>query len=664
VRTLNLGILAHVDAGKTSLTERLLHSAGVIDELGRVDNGNTQTDSLELERARGITIKTAVASFAIGDVTVNLIDTPGHPDFIAEVERALRVLDGAVLVISAVEGVQAQTRILMRALQRLGVPTLIFINKIDRRGASAAVVTAEITAKLTTSAVAMGHVTSEGGPQAGFTPFDPGDDAFHAGLVDLLAGNDDDLLADYVMTESSVTTDRLRQTLADQTNAALVHPVYAGSAITGAGIDTLTAAISELLPAVALDGEGPVAGNVFKVDRSPAGEKIAYVRMRSGTVRTRDRIQVGHSADGAKVTAIDVFDRGAAQRREAIVAGQIGLLWGLTGVQVGDVIAGTGEQDTSQPSAPFHFAPPTLETVVVPRRAADKTALHGALNHLAEQDPLIDVRQDDVRGEISLSLYGEVQKEVIGATLRQEFGVEVEFRESTTIYTERVAGMGADAEFIGRGDNPFRASVGLRIEPGAPDSGVRFDLDIELGSLPYSFIKAVEETARRTLEQGLFGWQVSDCRVTMTHSGYVPPPPYGWSAFSSSAGDFRNLTPLVLMDALRQAGTQVHEPIHRFRIEAPVDALPAIQAALPTLRAVPGPPVLVGTSYVVEGQIPAARIHNLTQQLPTLTGGEGVLENTFDHYRPVAGRPPSRPRTDHNPLDRKEYLLHVRRRIQ
>src|ERR671911_2724945 len=133
--TLNLGILAHVDAGKTSLTERLLHAAGVIDEIGSVDDGSTQTDSLALERRRGITIKSAVVSFAVGGVTVNLIDTPGHPDFIAEVERVLGVLDGAVLVVSAVEGVQAQTRLLMRALQRLRVPTLIFVNKIDRRGA-------------------------------------------------------------------------------------------------------------------------------------------------------------------------------------------------------------------------------------------------------------------------------------------------------------------------------------------------------------------------------------------------------------------------------------------------------------------------------------------------------------------------------------------------
>src|SRR6266496_3473866 len=165
-KTLNFGILAHVDAGKTTLTERLLYAAGVIDEIGSVDDGTTQTDSLALERQRGITIKSAVVSFAIGDIAVNLIDTPGHPDFIAEVERALIVLDGAVLVISAVEGVQPQTRILMRALRRLRIPTLLFINKIDRRGADDERVLGEIAERLHVTGVRMGTTRDLGTREA------------------------------------------------------------------------------------------------------------------------------------------------------------------------------------------------------------------------------------------------------------------------------------------------------------------------------------------------------------------------------------------------------------------------------------------------------------------------------------------------------------------
>src|SRR2546429_5968436 len=224
MRTLNLGILAHVDAGKTTLTERLLYAAGVIDQIGSVDAGTTQTDSLALERQRGITIKSAVVSFAVGDVTVNLIDTPGHPDFIAEVERVLSVLDGAVLVISAVEGVQAQTRVLMRALRRLRIPTLIFVNKIDRAGAQYERVLEGISGKLTPTIVPMGSVNGLGTRTAGFSPYTATDAEFTSKLVDLLADHDDALLVAYVDDETAVSYRQLRAELAAQTRRAWVQP--------------------------------------------------------------------------------------------------------------------------------------------------------------------------------------------------------------------------------------------------------------------------------------------------------------------------------------------------------------------------------------------------------------------------------------------------------
>ena len=251
VSTLNLGILAHVDAGKTSLTERLLYAAGVIDEIGSVDAGSTQTDSLALERQRGITIKSAVVSFAIGDVTVNLIDTPGHPDFIAEVERVLGVLDGAVLVISAVEGVQAQTRVLMRALQRLRHPDAD-LRQQDRpaRGARPAGCCDEIAARLTPADRRDG-TRRPGERRAAFVPYGAGDPAFTARLVDLLAEHDDALLAAYVGDETGSATGGCGRRWPRRPGAALVHPVFFGSAITGAGVDELIAGIAELLPAAA-----------------------------------------------------------------------------------------------------------------------------------------------------------------------------------------------------------------------------------------------------------------------------------------------------------------------------------------------------------------------------------------------------------------------------
>jgi ribosomal protection tetracycline resistance protein len=660
VSRLNLGILAHVDAGKTTLTERLLYAAGVIDEIGSVDDGSTQTDSLALERRRGITIKSAVVSFAVDGVTVNLIDTPGHPDFIAEVERVLSVLDGAVLVISAVEGVQTQTRLLMRALRRLGIPTLLFVNKIDRGGADTDRTLRGIAETLTPAIVPMGSAGGLGTRGASFTPYGAADAVDR--LVDLLAEHDDALLAAWVDDEAALPWRRLRGELAAQTGRALVHPVFCGSAITGAGVDALIAGIGELLPAAGGDAGGPVSGTVFKVERGPGGEKVAYVRMFSGTVRVRDRLRFGRDGEG-RVTAIAVFERGPARRRGSLAAGQIGKLWGLDGVRIGDPV---GTPPAAR-AARHRFAPPTLETVVVPCRPADKGALHAALAQLAEQDPLIDLRQDDLRQELSVSLYGEVQKEVIQATLADDFGVEVEFRESTTICIERPAGTGAAAELLHKEPNPFLATVGLRVEPAAAGSGVSFRIEAELGSMPLAFFRAVEDTVRATLHQGLHGWEVTDCTVTMTHSGYLGKHGLGHQYFnksmSSTGEDFRGLTPLVLMRALRRAGTVVHEPIHRFRLDLPADTLGAVLPVLARLRAVPGAPVARGSWYLLEGAIPAARVHELQRELPALTRGEGVLESAFDHYQPVRGPVPTRPRTDHNPLDRQEYLLHVMRRV-
>ncbi|GGZ95950.1 tetracycline resistance protein, tetM/tetO subfamily [Streptomyces bluensis] len=656
---LNLGILAHIDAGKTSLTERLLHAVGVIDEIGSVDDGNTQTDSLALEQRRGITIKSAVVSFEIDDVTVNLIDTPGHPDFIAEVERVLGVLDGAVLVVSAVEGVQAQTRVLMRTLQRLRIPTLIFVNKIDRRGARPGEVLRNVSARLTPAVVAMGEVGQAGSRDARFTPFD----GYRPRLLELLAEHDDGLLAAYVDDEVTVPYDRLHTELAAQTAQALVHPVFFGSAITGAGIGELVAGVRQLLPCAKGDAEGPLSGTVFKVERGAAGEKIAYVRMFSGTLRTRERITFRDGEPEGRVTAIDVFERGSAVRAAAVAAGRIARLRGLADVRIGDAI-GVPRKGTDE----HHFAPPTLETVVVPVRSRDKGALHTALTQLAEQDPLINLRHDGIRQEISVSLYGEVQKEVIQATLADAFGLDVTFRETTPLCVERLTGTGAAVEFNKKDGNPFLATVGLRVDPAPVGSGVEFRLEVELGSMPYAFFKAVEDTVRETLTQGVHGWQIPDCTVTMTHSGYSPRQSHAHQRFdksmSSTGADFRGLTPLVLTTALLRAGTRVHEPLHRFRLDVPADTLGAILPVLAKLRAVPRSTRTLGPVAVLEGWVPAAQVHGLEQRLPGLTRGEGELESVFDHYAPVVpGAVPERPRTDHNPLDRGEYLLNLTRRV-
>jgi ribosomal protection tetracycline resistance protein len=400
-----------------------------------------------------------------------------------------------------------------------------------------------------------------------------------------------------------------------------------------------------------------------------------------------------------------VFDRGPAVQSAAVAAGQIGKLWGLGDIQIGDTVrvvetstashrpgangcrgpepsngwepAGgsgrkpepgecrepqPGECREPEPGDCRYFAPPTLETVVVPCRLADKGALHLALSQLAEQDPLINLRQDDRRGEMYVSLYGEVQKEVIQATLAQEYAIDVHFRETSVICIERPIGTGEALERLGKGDNPFLATVGLRVEPASEGAGVELRLEVEVASIPLFIFKAVEEfqramedTVRTTLQQGLHGWQVTDCTVTLTECGYVSPP--------STARDFRLLTPLVLMSALQEAGTSVYEPIHRFHLEIPADTYGSTIPILARLGAVLQSSATRDSSYTLEGEILATQVHQLQHQLPAATRGEGVLEWDFDSYQPVSGAIPTRPRSDYNPLNRKEYLLHVVRRV-
>ncbi|HEY2888412.1 MAG TPA: translation factor GTPase family protein [Candidatus Limnocylindrales bacterium] len=661
--TLNLGILAHVDAGKTTLTERLLFEAGAIRAIGSVDSGTTQTDTLELERERGITIKAAVASFAIDGLTVNILDTPGHPDFIAEVERVLRVLDGAILVISAVEGVQPQTPLLYRALERLGVPTLFFLNKLDRRGADPERTLAQIAARLTPDVVPMSHAVDPGSPEIAIRSLSAADDDHRSQLTERLSERDDRVLATYV-ERGSIPYPRLLTALAAQTASTQVHPAFFGAAATGAGVRDLLAAIPRLLPTAGGDSSAPVAGRVFKIERSSTGERVAYARLTAGTLRPREPLTYGEGRAG-RVTSLVVATPGGPRPVAEASAGEIAKLGGLDGVRVGDPIGATPLAEEER-----QFPPPALESVVVARRPDGSGRLKAALRELTEQDPLIDVRQDDQRGEVSVSLYGEVQKEVIGETLARDYGVEVDFRESSTVCVERLAGAGEALEVIhaathtnisGKSSpdstNPFGATLGLRVEPGPIGSGVAFriaaELDVKL--VPLQVFHTVEQFeahlgryVAEALEEGLHGWRVTDCVVTLTDSGY-------WRTGTTSA-DFRRLAPLVLAAAVREAGTVVCEPMTALRIDCPADSGGRIV------------PLILGLGGRVLGQhtaerttivalVQSGRVHEVQNRLPGLTGGEGVLEPTFGGYLPVASEPPpKRRRTRADPFSREGYL--------
>jgi ribosomal protection tetracycline resistance protein len=645
MRTLNLGILAHVDAGKTSLTERLLFDTGAIDKLGSVDGGNTQTDSLELERQRGITIAAAVVSFRIGDLTVNLIDTPGHPDFIAEVERVLRMLDAAIVVVSAVEGVQAQTRVLVRALKRLGIPFLFFINKIDRAAARYDELLADLESKLGTRPIAMSMVRDAGTRHAVVEAVDFTRDPGFSIACGVLGSNDEAIVEDYVLAPGTISASRLRSALAVQLANGLLSPAYCGIAMTGEGIQELIGAIEHLLPSRLPDLTAPLAGNIFKIERGWGGEKIAYLNLTAGLLRERSQIELPGGV--GKVTRIQIFADGALKKQSEACAGQIAKVSGLSEARIGDEF-GTANVRPFEPQ----FAAPTLETRILSRKPSESGALWTSLLQLSQQDPLINLRTGADTSEMFLSLYGEVQKEVIQATLLHDFGVDTLFEESTVIYVERPIGIGEGIEIIFKHPNPFLASVGLRIGPNPEGSGNTFALEVDVGQMPISFYRAVEDTVFETLRAGLYGWQVIDCHVAVTALKHSSP--------SSTAADFRGLTPLVLASALSMAGTIVCEPFERFQLEVPLGILPALHVLLSKSGAAVQATEIVGDVARLQGAIPSVQVQGIRQQLPGLSSGAGVMETVFDHHTPLTGPPPIRPRSDANPFDRSEYLARLR----
>ena len=649
---LNLGIVAHVDAGKTSLTERLLYDAGVIDAPGSVDAGTTRTDSMELERRRGITIRAAVTSFDIDDLAVNLVDTPGHPDFIAEVERSLTVLDSAVLVLSSVEGVQPQTVVIWRALQRIGVPTALFVNKVDRGGSDVAAVVAQVRTRLTAHVVRLALPVAEGTRGADVVPVPLDDEA----VVEAVADVDDGVLASWV-DDGSLPVDRVRAALRHGTRDGVLTPLLCGSALTGAGVPLLRDLLHDVLPGAREQG-GPVSGTVFAVDRDERGRRV-WLRLWSGEVRVRDRLRIAGVGRPVPVTEVGVSEPGGIAVRRTATAGQIVALRGPR-ARIGDTLG-------RPPRRRIHrFPPATVQALIAPEDPTQRGALFAGLTELAEEDPLIDLRIDDVEGEAALSLHGEVQKEVVAALLEERYGVRARFSQTSTLCIERVIGTGSSRDLIGQRGNPYLAGVGLRLEAAPIGHGVEFSPGIERGNLPPAFIAATEEGVRNGLRQGLHGWEVTDCVVTMTASAYFPRQSKPHQKFDKSistvAGDFRHLAPVVVMAALREARTTVCQPIDRFELDLPDQAHAPVIALLGRLGAV----VLEATGspgYTrLVGELPSARVPDLASRLPDLTGGEAVLITRFDHYAPVTGEePPSRRRRRPDPAHRDEWFRDVPR---
>ena len=632
---INIGILAHVDAGKTTLTESLLYASGTISEPGSVEKGTTRTDTMFLERQRGITIQTAVTSFQWHRCKVNIVDTPGHMDFLAEVYRSLAVLDGAILVLSAKDGVQAQTRVLFHALRKLNIPTIIFINKIDQVGVDLQGVYQSVRDKLSADIIIKQTVSLSS--KITLT------ENTSAEVWDSVIENNDELLAKYIAGES-ISQKELAQEEQRRVQDASLLPVYHGSAKNGLGIQQLMDAVIGLFQSTKEQGSAALCGRVFKVEYTDCGQRLVYLRLYSGTLRLRDTVALA-GREKLKITEMRIPSKGEIVRTDTAHKGEIVIL-PSDSLRLNDILG----DKTQLPREMWSDVPfPMLRTTITPKTAEQRDRLLDALTQIADTDPLLHYEVDSTTHEIILSFLGRMQLEVVSALLTEKYKIETAVKEPTVIYLERPLKVASHTIHIEVPPNPFWASIGLSVTPLPLGSGVKYESRVSLGYLNQSFQNAVMDGIRYGLGQGLYGWNVTDCKICFEYGLYYSPV--------STPADFRSLAPIVLEQALKKSGTQLLEPYLSFTLYAPQEYLSRAYHDAPKYCATIETAQIKKDEVVFTGEIPARCIQAYRTDLAFYTNGRSVCLTELKGYQATVGEPVIQPRRPNSRLDKVRHMF-------
>ena len=635
MKIINIGILAHVDAGKTTLTESLLYTSGAIPELGSVDKGTTRTDTMLLERQRGITIQTAVTSFYWKNYKINIVDTPGHMDFLAEVYRSLAVLDGAILVVSAKDGVQAQTRVLFHALQKMKIPTIIFVNKIDQEGIDLQSVYQNIREKLSGDVMVMQDVSLT--PEVSLT------DIEDIEKWDSVVAGNDELLEKYIAGEPLKIQDLQREKCRRIQNGSL-FPIYHGSAKNNIGTEKLIEVIAETFVPETENSQSKLCGYVFKIEYTDQKKRLSYLRLYHGTLHLRDTILLSKKKK-IKITEMFIPSNGEIVPADHACSGEIVILSDDT-LKLNDIL---GNEKLLPRRAWIDNPMPLLRTTVEPQKSEQREALLNALIEIADTDPLLHFEIDTVTHEIILSFLGKVQLEVICSLLEEKYHVRVAMREPTVIYLERPIKKATYTIHIEVPPNPFWASIGLTVTPLPAGSGTRFKSEVSLGYLNQSFQNAVMEGVRYGMEQGLYGWRVTDCEICFDYGVYYSPV--------STPADFRFLAPVVLEQALKRAGTQLLEPYLSFTLFAPQEYLSRAYNDAPKYCAIIESTRLEKDEVIFKGEIPARCIGEYRNDLNFYTNGRSVCITELKGYQETSGEPVFQPRRPNSRLDKIRHMF-------
>lgn len=635
MKIINIGILAHVDAGKTTLTESLLYTSGAILELGSVDKGTTRTDTMFLERQRGITIQAAVTSFNWNDYKINIVDTPGHTDFITEVYRSLSVLDGAILVISAKDGVQAQTRILFHALQKMNIPTIIFINKIDQYGINLNNIYQNIKEKLSNDIIVMQNVTLT--PEISIKNIIDLDD------WDPVISKNDKLLEKYIAGEK-LTIQELTYEEYRCVKKGSLFPIYHGSAKNNIGTQQLIEAISNLFCPEMNKNYSELCGRVFKIEYTDHKQRLVYLRLYSGTLHLRDTIVLSEKKK-VKLTEIYIPSNGEMIQTKTVCSGDIFIIPNNT-LRLNDII---GNEKLLPCNVWNDKTVPILRTRIEPIKIEEREKLLDALTEIADTDPLLRYYVDTITHEIIISFLGTVQLEVICSLLIEKYHINIRIEDPTVIYLEKPLQKADYTIHIEVPPNPFWASIGLSITPLPIGSGIQYESKVSLGYLNQSFQNAVREGINYGLEQGLYGWEVTDCKICFEYGVYYSPV--------STPSDFRFLAPIVLEQTLKKAGTQLLEPYLSFILFTPQGYLSRAYNDAQKHCAIIETSQSKNDEIIFTGHIPVRCINEYRNTLTLYTNGQAVFLTELKDYQIATCEPVIQSRRPNNRIDKVRHMF-------
>ena len=645
----NVGILAHVDAGKTSLTEHFLYYAGVTRKRGSVDAGTTNSDFLDVERERGISVRSSFTTFEWNDTQINLIDTPGHVDFSTDVERVLGILDFAVLVVSAAEGVQSHTENIYSALKESGIPFMIFVNKIDRTGVEIDSLLNEIKMELTDNILILNSVENEGQNEASVSPISI--TRVYQDNIESIVTSDEAALEKY-LEDYDFSAEELSKLAINSVQTNKISPLLFGSAKNDVGIEALLDNIVRFAPQANGDTDKPLSAMVHSVSFDKTMGKIANVRLFNGAILSRDTVKNVSLDIEEKVTQIMKIASSKFIDIGRVEAGDIAAISGMQNVRAGDILG----DEIGGLRKPIKLNQPLLTLKAEPKNEADYPALAEALTQLSHEDPTLEFEQLKEERELHIKILGYIQLEVLETIIKQRYGLEVIFEKPSVIYKETPV-----AKVLGivryTMPKPCWSVMNFLIEPLERGSGVEYHSQMSVDKIKQRYQNETERTIPSALKQGIKGWEVTDLRITLVDGED--------HEMHSRAGDFAVATPMGILNGLKEIGTKFLEPILSFKIIAPDEYLGAITSDIIQMRGSFEAPQQENGRFTLEGLVPLATSLEYSIRLSSKTADKAKIRTHFHSYKECADNlGVVRPYKGISPLDRSKWILKARRALQ